>query len=99
MTKIVTTKPDGEKTETTIVDNSIKNDDKTIVSDIKASDKVVDKETSDYKTTINALIGLGLNNTQVDYGLSITRPVLGPLTIGVWGLSDKTGGASIGLTF
>jgi hypothetical protein len=50
--------------------------------------------------TISALAGLqlGLPPTPV-YGISVTKPVFGPIAVGAWGLSNRTIGGSLGLTF
>jgi hypothetical protein len=51
----------------------------------------------DYNVSIMA--GAGLPYTNPVFGASIQKRFIGPVTLGVWGLSNKTGGVSIGLNF
>ncbi len=55
------------------------------------------------KVTISALYGVRLSgfssSPPVVYGGSIQRPLLGPVTLGLFGLSDLTFGASLGVAF
>ena len=93
------TKPDGTKIKTTVT----KEDTSTNKSVDKQSDTTIEKEKTvtaqTAKVTISALAGASLSQFTPVYGASITKPILGPITIGVWGLSNATGGLSIGLTF
>lgn len=99
-------KPDGTKETTTkIVEDNNKNT-KTAEKDITDKDIKTESLTirGDSKVTLSLLGGAPLqfnpNSPQfVIYGGSITKPVLGPLTVGVWGLSNSTFGGSIGWTF
>jgi carbohydrate-binding DOMON domain-containing protein len=52
-------------------------------------------------TTISLLGGINATRPQDGfvYGLQVTKPILGPIVIGVWGLTDKTIGANVGLQF
>lgn len=96
-----TTKPDGTKTKTTVItdDSQTKDTTKTDTATKETETKEITRGTS--KVTLSALGGvhLGLGSQPVVYGGMISKPVLGPITIGIWGLSDATAGASIGLTF
>lgn len=103
VTIITTTiKPDGTKvTETKIVDKSV------ITVDIDKN-KIIDKETvttfNNNNFHVSALIGhnfgnntdLLLNNTFV-YGISVEKRFIGPLYLGVWGMTDKSLGISAGV--
>ncbi len=91
----ITTKPDGSKEETITKDTSTHsntNSDTNISSTEKSSP-------SKGSFTLQALAGYDIGTTSLVYGISISKTVLGPISVGVWGLSDKTIGASIGLTF
>lgn len=92
----VVQKPNGEKdsTTTTTVDVVSKTD--SIISDKSDTTKQITKGSS---TTLSLLGGYNLNNNTPTYGLSVTKPVLGPVTIGAFGLNNGTVGASVGLTF
>lgn len=101
-TKVVeTTKPDGSKEKT-----------KTIVEDSR-SDTVTDRNTvaekteeknkgSASKTSLHFLAGAtarsGFSGNFVFGGL-VSRQVLGPVQLGIWGLSNLTFGASVGAAF
>lgn len=55
---------------------------------------------SQSKVTVSVLAGLSVSGIPTPvYGASVTKPILGPVTVGFWGLSDRTLGASLGLTF
>lgn len=97
----ITEYPDGKKV-TVIEDNSkqTSNTDTSTHTDTKS------KETSEItrgtsKVTISALGGISLlNNPLVTvWGVSVTKPVFGPVAIGLWGLNNNTFGSSLGLTF
>lgn len=102
-----TTHTDGTKTTTTTTTVDTSEQKKT--DDNKSSDSTKDiheeKEVIGHKDKINLGLmtgidvthGLGVNT--VLYGGYINRPLLGPITIGVWGLSNGTAGLSLGLVF
>lgn len=89
VTKTVEDTKTGKKTETSTVDDTS-----------KASDTVKETLYSSSKVTVSLLAGMSLSGpiTPV-YGLSLTRPVLGPITFGAWGLTSGVVGLSVGLTF
>jgi hypothetical protein len=92
--------PNGTKTKTT----TIKDDSDTKVVDKKTDDTTtkttIDVEKSSSKVTISALAALNVTKPGLPiYGASITRPLLGPVTMGVFGLQNGTAGVSVGLTF
>jgi hypothetical protein len=101
-------KPDGTKETTTDVTEDTKaishEGDKTDTdsSRTEVSSKEVTRDSS--KVTISVLGGAkvfggseGLNPPV--YGGSISKPIFGPATVGIWGLSNGTVGCSVGLTF
>lgn len=93
--------PDGTKTTTVTDDSSTdtKTDTKTVDSSSSDTYKSVTKESA---VTVMGLVGANASFSDLGtpvYGLSVTKPVLGPITIGVWGLSSKVGGLAVGLTF
>ena len=96
---ITTVKPDGTKVtdETTKEDDIIDDKDTDVVS--KNTDTTTETTRGASKVTISALGALNLTNSTPAYGLSITKPILGPITVGLFGLNNGTVGASIGLTF
>lgn len=94
---IITKDPSGKET-TTITEDSKTKTDKT-----KNSTIIVDQtSTSSKRSTINisALAGIGLDRGFIpSYGLSVTKEILGPITIGTFILINGTLGISIGLNF
>lgn len=87
-TKIIRiTDPDGTKKEIITIDEHDKSKTKTVVTP---------------KTNVSLLIVKDYSkhdNSGPEYGVSMTREVLGPVTIGVFGLTNKTIGISIGYNF
>lgn len=99
--KVEETKPDGSKIVTTTTTNDIdKHVDK---QDTRSMSTEETKTKSTQPVTISALFGAsltsGLGPATIVYGLSVSKPVLGPISIGIWGLTGKTFGASLGLQF
>ena len=98
-------KPDGtDDITTTVVVSDHKQQNDTSIDDIAKS--VTDTTTvtrSSSLVTISALGGAQISAPSginpLVYGVSLTKPVLGPITVGVWGLNNSTIGASVGLTF
>lgn len=94
-TTITKKKPTGEEeTITTIV--------KDTNSTSKSSDIKEVTVTPTKRSTLNvsALIGVSsFTNFTPTYGISVNKEFLGPITLGVWGLTSGTAGVSIGLNF
>lgn len=102
ITIIETTKPDGTKTKTTTItdDRDNKSEDKSTDDLSKTTDQTKEVSKSSSPITVSVLAGLDISSPAVPiYGLSITRPILGPITLGVFGMTNRTGGLSVGLTF
>lgn len=101
-TIVETTKPDGTKTKTTTItdDRDSKTDDESTDNLNKTTDqtKEITKSKSPLSISLLAAANITAPGTPI-YGLAIQRPILGPITLGIFGLSDKTAGVSIGLTF
>lgn len=103
---IVETKlPTGEtKTVTTIAEDT-NSDKKTNTSELDLSLKQEENKKEVIKdsgrTSIFMMSGVDYKNTLngVIFGLGVNKSVLGPLTIGVWGMTNNTAGCSIGLEF
>lgn len=102
-------RPDGSKeTRTKVVETSETSRDRTTtVSDREKTTKTRDEETrkevSKTTGTLNlSLLGgakIGEWDVGPKYGAQISRNILGPITMGVWGFNDKTCGLSLGLNF
>lgn len=91
--KTVTVKPDGSSTTTTVTDTNTH-------SNTDSNSSTISKDIPINKNTlsISALVGTtGIPfGTQV-YGLSVSRNFIGPIRLGIFGMSDKTFGFSLGL--
>lgn len=102
-TTVEITKPDGTKEKTTKTVEDTKTDKTTKSTEETDRTEESSKEVSrGSKVTLAALGGVSLNLTGTSpilYGGILTKPVLGPITIGVWGLSNATTGLAVGLTF
>lgn len=101
VTVIVNTKPNGEKTETTITENKTKDDVKT--TDTHTTTKSDDKEVTKSQSRLNLSVlgGVDARGPQVSpvFGGHVSKEVLGPVSVGLWGLSNGSAGVSLGLTF
>lgn len=103
-------KPDGEvltTTDTTYDDNKEdKKTDDTITNTSTTQDNIKEVTRGSAPVTISALGGVYINGITPVYGLSVTKPILGPLTVGIWGITSTNPsvvgpscGLSVGLTF
>jgi hypothetical protein len=96
-------KPDGtiitKTTTKTDTDTKRKTEQETKTD--QKSDTRTEITKSSSPVTINALAGVNVTSLTggLIYGLSISRPILGPITIGAWGMTNKTGGFSLGIQF
>ncbi len=96
-------KPDGtkEKVTTTVEDSNTSRKTRT-EEETSRTENRSEEITRGSKVTLAALIGspLRLNSSfEPIYGGIISKPILGPITVGVWGMSNKTAGFALGLTF
>lgn len=98
VTKVVE-RPDGTK-ETEIVQDS-----ETNTKSDTTRDKVTEVTITHNNLNISLLAGAqpklfqGVSIGPIVYGASVSKEVLGPITVGAFGLSDLTFGASIGFNF
>jgi len=99
-TIVEVTKPDGTKTKKTVITDNrdTKVDDKKTDDITKSTTKEIDRSTS--KVTVLALASMNITSPGVPiFGAAITKPILGPITVGIFGFQNGVIGASIGLTF
>lgn len=103
VTTITDVKPDGEKITTTTtthdISSDVNKDDKKITDNNKSDENMKETTHASDKITLSAIGGLDLRTFQPIYGASLTKPVLGPLTLGLFGLSNGSCGLSVGVTF
>jgi len=95
-----TKQPNGVDTKTTVIDQ-VQNDNTKSQDNI--TQQVQQTITPPKKNTLNISV-LGANDFKQGilaptYGLSVTKEVLGPITVGAFGLMNGTVGLSIGLNF
>lgn len=96
-TTTTTEKPDGTKvTETHTTEDTTT---QRSTTDATRTDTNTTKTYASGRTSIFALAGLDISARSVVYGGLITRQLIGPLSIGAWGLTNGTVGVSLGLEF
>lgn len=96
-TTVVVELPDGTKrTETVVTDDSTtKIDESTVSKDVKTSTPVKRNTLS-----VSALAGVDVTSLKsITYGVAVNKEVLGPITVGAWGLTSGTVGVSLGVNF
>lgn len=103
-TTIEVTKPDGTKIKKRVV----RQDRKTETSTDEKTDRVSQTKKKETKVVensrrISVSVIAGPNFTDLKapivFGGYISRPFMGPVTLGIWGLSSGVGGVSVGLQF
>lgn len=96
---IIVELPTGAKTTTTTVDTVVTDAKDT---DTKVQDEKIHTEIPNPKNTLNisALVAQDMHALGVpSYGISVQKQFIGPVTIGVFGLTSGIIGISIGLNF
>lgn len=97
-TKTEVKKPDGTDITTTVTDQ-VQDDDMTTHS--TATTKIQQTVTPPKTGTLNisALAGFDIRKMTPAYGASVTKQILGPVSVGAFGLTNGVVGVSIGLSF
>lgn len=96
ITTTTTKTPDGGETIT----QTETKDTVTKTEETKDTDShVVTTITAAPKVNLAGLAGIDFSKKTPVYGASISKQLLGPVTLGVWGLTNSTIGVSIGLEF
>jgi len=93
--------PDGSRETTTVVVESSDSLSIDATSTTQSSDSKSETSRDGSKVTISALVGAEISYPlgAPVYGVHVSRPLLGPITVGLWGMSNRTAGVSIGLQF
>jgi hypothetical protein len=100
-----TTTPDGTKTHTVTQSQDVDHDKKkdTSTTDTQLQSRTDTKEVvrSGSRTTISGLAmgKLSFSSITPDYGVMVTKDILGPINAGLFGYKSGNVGISIGLTF
>jgi hypothetical protein len=98
LVRVKETRPDG----TTITRTEIK--DRTETNSSSATTKVAEtSKTTERRTPVNLSLLAGkplgnIVNAEYTFGLHASKQLLGPLSLGVWGTTDKTIGLSLGVS-
>lgn len=98
-TTVTVEKPDGSKETTSTTTEDTNTDAKTITDAHSVSDSKTETTRGDNKVSFSLLGGLDLTTGKPIFGGSLSKPVLGPLTLGIFGLSNGSAGFSLGLNF
>lgn len=98
------TKPDGTKIKTTdTIVTDKKNETDHTNTDSKTDDKSKETKTetaNSGKFNISVLGGVNVTNpVKPIFGAHVSRDIIGPVNVGLFGLSDGVVGASVGVTF
>lgn len=95
----------GIKTIVTVIKDDVDNKTDVIAKTDKTDDLSESKTVvkSGGRLNISALGGLSLASLNIPqapiFGVHVSKDILGPISGGLWGLTDKTLGISLGLTF
>lgn len=92
------TKPDGTRVEETTVTKT-DTDVKTAGSKTSDVEKSVLQRYAQPDWRVSGLVGWDFGRTQLVYGGAVERRIIGPVWLGVWGLSSGAAGGSVGVTF
>lgn len=97
-------KPDGTKeidtTTTEDADQSNKNQSETVAKTNQSQDQEKEVVKGGGRLSLSLLGGVDLHDVGSPLlGLSVTKSILGPITVGAWGLNNNTLGISVGLDF
>lgn len=87
--------PDGSKTTVTTIDTNTEKQTTT------ASNNTVTKENKKQPLSVYAMGGLDVTNPSGGFivGAHVSKQLLGPLSFGLFGLTNGTAGISLGLSF
>lgn len=96
-TKTVITRPDGTKEEHTTTETEKK--DKESSDSSKNTDSKSETRSSPSLTTLGVMGAMQIGSPNPVWGLQVYRPVLGPIGIGAFGLTNNIFGVTIGVSF
>ncbi len=100
-----TVSPDGTRTITTRIVETTDTDRKSATDSTSTTDTETNSKSTEvveYKRSswsVLALGGVDSSSWKPVYGAHISKTILGPISVGGWGLSSGVGGVSIGLQF
>lgn len=87
--------PDGSKTTVTTIDTNTEKENTT------ASNNTTIKENKKQPLNVHAMGGLDITNPSGGFivGAHVSKQILGPISFGLFGLTNGTAGISLGLSF
>jgi hypothetical protein len=87
--------PDGSKTTVTTIDTNTEKENTT------ASNSTTTKENKKQSLNVHAMGGLDITNPSNGFivGAHVSKQLLGPISFGLFGLTNGTAGISLGLSF
>lgn len=103
--EVTTKKPDGSQTTTVTTTEDDKarrsSDDQSTDDLAKTSTTTKEVTRGSSLVTIGALAGakLTFGSQAISYGGFVYKPILGPFGVGIFGMSNMTGGIAVGLSF
>jgi hypothetical protein len=99
VTEVQVKEPDGKETKTTITETESKTITTKEKSELSQSQVTITPTYVD-QYYVQVMAGVSKDNLVVPfYGASVSRKILGPFTLGVFGLTNMTGGVSLGVSF
>lgn len=99
-TTIVETKlPDGTTKKETIVTRDENTSRQTTIDKHKQSESEKTVVNSSSRLNLSILAGTQFPSQTLEYGFHASKEVIGPVSLGIFGFTDKTVGFSIGLSF
>lgn len=93
---VITKAPDGTEKTTTTTDTNTKVTEKDKTTDDK---QTVTLKGAKLNVSLLGAIDTSTAGHPLEYGLSVSKEFVGPITAGVWGLNNGTLGVSVGLDF
>jgi len=92
---VITKAPDGTTTEHTVTDTTLSKD-----TTKKVAEASKTEAKSGSKLNISLLVGQDFTTVkQPAYGISVSRELIGPVTLGLWGMNNGAVGLSLGVNF
>ena len=96
-TKVETKSPDGETKVVTTTETVISERKETVKD--RTETKTETSSPTGNRVTLTGMAGYDFDKKLTVYGGGVSKEILGPVSIGVWGLSNGTAGVSLGLRF
>ena len=99
-TTTISENPNGSKTTTIVVANDVETGKSTTTNTSKSTESEKETIRASSKTTVLLLGAVDVTAPLgIDYGISASRSILGPISISVFGYKSGRLGAGVGLTF